>query len=338
MRSDGTPTGTRGGIGGIALLGQELARQGERRLGQDQADGVDELNLLQLQLRQLRPDGFDLRGGRGRVEARHEAALLARPHHPEHILVDLDVGEVDADLVLRAAQLHVIARQFGEVRHQGVAPALGRAVGLCLRGLDRSAHPAPKIEFPGGVEAGRIALERRADRTRQGGRHRAALADQADDAVLAILLAQGRAGPVDGRQGCGGGTAELRPAFGQTQRRGAHVEVLVGDARLEPRQQGIVEHAPPFGVGLGRRGAGQDRQGRAGRFAGIEVGPARRDLGQGRDEFRADRAAPDEDGRGRRGGTPEGEAHGQCPPPPPLAVFFEIRMQSGATRNATTAA
>ena len=245
-------------------------------------------------------DALDLLGGARDVEPGDEPALGPRLHDVEDVLVDLGVGLLDADLLLDAAELHVVARELRKHRDERRATRLGGRVDHGLAGLDVAPHATPQVQLPRGVEARRVALEGVAEglgdaaagRRPRRGAAEGARRHEADEAVLAELLAVGVAGAVDGRQRRRRRGAELGAALAQAQRRGLDVEVLLGHLGLEPGQDGIAEGAPPQGVGLGRCGAGEDLERHLHLRAVVEVGLARDDGRQRRDVFGPHRAAP----------------------------------------------
>ena len=113
-------------------------------------------------------DAFDLRGRALRVEAGGDALPLPLLRDFLDIASDRQILVGDGDLRLRAAQLNVIAREFGQRRDQRVAAHLGRLIDLRVGGFDRAPHMAPKVELPRRVEAdGPIA-----DRRNRPGRRR----------------------------------------------------------------------------------------------------------------------------------------------------------------------
>ena len=72
----------------------------------------------------------------------------------------LDVGACDGELGLLAAQLEVVARDFGDDGHLGVVQVGHLAFELGVARLDAAAHAAEEVELPGGIEAGVVELRR----------------------------------------------------------------------------------------------------------------------------------------------------------------------------------
>ncbi len=69
----------------------------------------------------------------------------------------------DGDLLLHAAQFDVVARHFGEERHENIAALVFAQVDLGVARFDLAADMAPNIDFPGGVEGRLIDADGRHD-------------------------------------------------------------------------------------------------------------------------------------------------------------------------------
>ena len=241
--SEGMPSGTRGGAAGSECGRAKLRLQRAGRLVQQQAERVDVLGFLLFQRRYLGADALDLGGRVLDIQAILQAALLAFLRKPEHVAINLEIVIGDPDLGLDAAQLDVVARQFREARDQRVAALIGGLIDRGVGGFDLPADLAPQVQFPGCIEADIVVVDR-ADigRGLPGG---TSSAQQADDAVLAVQLAGIFRIAVDRREFRGGRDAALKPALGQPDRCGPHVEIGGGDATLEIGQDRIAKHRPP---------------------------------------------------------------------------------------------
>ena len=235
------------------------------------------------QRRYLGADALDLGGRVLDVEAILQAALLAFLREPKHVAIDLEIVVGDPDLGLHAAQLDVVARQFGEARDQRVAALVGGLIDGGVGGFDLPADLAPQVQFPGCIEADIVVVDRADIGRRAARRHQHA--QQADDAVLAIQLAGIFRIAVDRREFRGGRHAALEPALGQPDRRGPHVEIGGGDAMLQIGQDRIAKHRPPCRIRWRR----QSRIGN--RSALVARERCFRQLRIGRHEVRPDRAA-----------------------------------------------
>ena len=138
----------------------KLGLERSRRLIQEQAERVDVLGFLLLQLRNLGADRFDLGGGVLDIETVLHPVLLALLYQPKNIAIDLQIVVSDPDLGLHAAQLDIVAGKFGQTRDQCVAALIGGLIDLGVGGFDLPAHPAPEIDFPRCVEANIEVVER----------------------------------------------------------------------------------------------------------------------------------------------------------------------------------
>ena len=103
-------------------------------------------------------------GGEPRRRARDvelAAAAELEPHARElqRLLLIARVRARDAQALLRAAQLDVVARDLGRDEHLRVAQVRDGGIGLGTRGFDAAAHAAEEIELPQRREACVVALD-----------------------------------------------------------------------------------------------------------------------------------------------------------------------------------
>ena len=117
---------------------------------------------LRLQHRQLRFHRAQPGIGAGHVLLRAGTDVRTRTNQPQRLalVVDVALGHIDAQL--RAAQVEVITRDFGEQRHLRILQRRGARFGLRAGRFDRAAHAAEQIDLPAGIEAGAIAFGRHA--------------------------------------------------------------------------------------------------------------------------------------------------------------------------------
>ena len=120
-RSDGSPTGTSGGVAGIGASARQLLQQRRRLPPEQHAEGVDRLPL-----------GASSSGICDSVVATCASALAtsSRPDEPAceapagdvgARLLQLEVLAGDVDLPLEAAEVEVVQRDLGRERDQHVA-------------------------------------------------------------------------------------------------------------------------------------------------------------------------------------------------------------------------
>ena len=200
------------------------------------------MGFLLLERGYLGADTFDLSRRVLDVQAILQAALLAFLRKPEHVAIDLEVIIGDLDLGLDAAQLDVVARQFRQTGDQRIAALVGGLIDGCVGGFDLPADLAPQVKFPGCIEANIVVIDRgdteRAARRRQR-------AKQADDAVLTVQLAGIFGVAIERREFRGGRHAALKPALGQPDCCGPHIEIGGGDTTLQIGQDRIAKDRPP---------------------------------------------------------------------------------------------
>ena len=77
----------------------------------------------------------------------------------ERLALISEVRARDAQALLRAAQLEIVARDLGRDEHLRVAQIGRRGVGVRGRSLDAAAHAAEQIELPERREPGVVALD-----------------------------------------------------------------------------------------------------------------------------------------------------------------------------------
>jgi hypothetical protein len=75
-----------------------------------------------------------------------QAALLPFLHELKDVAANLQIVVRDLDLRLDAAQLDVVAREFGENRDKRITALVGRLINLRVGGFDLPADLAPEIE------------------------------------------------------------------------------------------------------------------------------------------------------------------------------------------------
>jgi hypothetical protein len=115
---------------------------------------VDRLANLLLQRRHLRSGGVNLCFCAGDVQVAGDTSAESFAREIERLLLRLLVVLCDDQITLRAAQIHVIHRDFGEQRHQDIIAIFVRCLDIRFSGFDISRHAAKDIDLPGCVETG----------------------------------------------------------------------------------------------------------------------------------------------------------------------------------------
>jgi hypothetical protein len=327
--------------------------QRARRLADQQAELVDRLLLLLLVAGQPGLIVAELRERLIDIELRRQPLALLALRQIERALRGRHVLLLARQQRLRAAHLHIGVGHLALQHDQGVVGRLH----LRLRGgfglFDRAARLAEQVELPGGIEAVLVEVDGLFDRVQRaaGGRtdlgaeagavlvqrrirvgQRAELVGDAagfQDALGADLLAHVAAGAAErGQPGRARGDLALArrddPQHGLLQ-----VEVAGDRLILEPGQNGIVEAAPPFRVGVA---GGADPRVRAGAARGGIV-PAPNVGWFRRNEVGSDRASRKaEEQHGGRDGTRA--PHRQCAPPAALGLMPDISKAVGISTKA----
>jgi hypothetical protein len=114
--------------------------------------------------------GGHLSGGFGHVQLGCQTVGHSFARDTLDVFGGAQIVQGDGVNGLGSAQLYVVARHLGHGRHQQVAPRIGLALYRGVRGLDRTAHAPPQVEFPGSVETGLPEVERSG--SLGAGRHR----------------------------------------------------------------------------------------------------------------------------------------------------------------------
>jgi len=209
--------------------------QGLGWLAHQQAEGVDQLVLALLQIRQPRFDGGDLGGRFGNIQVGGHAVGQTQLRELEAVAGDVEVLLGHRAGVLYATQLDVVLGGLGQYRQQHGAAVVFRHLQGGVGGFGFAFDPTPEVQLPGRREA-HIPLVERGTAVFAGG---------VVQAFAAVAFALVGARGVDSGITLGGGhlahrTALLQAAAGQFQ-----VEVIGQRAAREGRQLLVVEHVPP---------------------------------------------------------------------------------------------
>jgi len=132
----------------------QLGDEGPRLAAEEDAQAVAGLVALGLERGDLGLGAGNLSLGAGDVELAAAGQPGLGLRDLGGVLLDLDVALGDLDLLLEAAELEVISRDFSEERDQGVAAAFDLCGDVGVGGLDVAADAAEDVDFPRGVEAG----------------------------------------------------------------------------------------------------------------------------------------------------------------------------------------
>ena len=171
------------------------------------------------------------------------------------LLRDPDVVACDPQQGLCAAQLDVVARDLGQVAEQRVPPSLVRHLHRGGRGLHRSSHLAPQVEFPRSVEPDLVDIERvqmrtpdTADIAARGAVGAKGIGRIGEHPDIACLLSRVRAVGVERRKLRRTRHAKLGAGFRNANGGDLHVQILARDAAFQAGEYRIVEQVPPVRV------------------------------------------------------------------------------------------
>ena len=146
------PTGMRGGGGGIAPGAVSSAARPPGGASSNRLRALIASDCWRSRSGIVARTEFDLRRGILHIKAGDDTSLLPILRDVENIALGLDVVTGDLDLPLDAAQLHVVARHFGERRDERATPLVRRGIDVGIGGFDLAPHMPPDIELPRGVE------------------------------------------------------------------------------------------------------------------------------------------------------------------------------------------
>ena len=265
------------GLGHCAVR-RQLRMQGLRRLAHQQAQGVDQLVLALLQIRQSRFDGGHLRSGFSDIQVGRHAIGQTQLREFQATARHVEVLLGDRTGALHAAQLDVVLGGLGQHRQEYAAAVVFGHLQGGVGSFGFAPYPAPEIQLPGSGKTGVPQVEGRT----------AVVAGRVAQAIGAVAFAAVVAIGADlwiapGGRHLAHRTALLQAAAGQFQ-----VEVVAQCPAHQGRQLPVVEHVPPL---FFQRVA--DRA--AGGLAALGLGPLHRRLGVGPLKVRADGASAQAD-------------------------------------------
>ncbi len=220
---------------------------------------------------------------------------------------DFEIVAQHIELGLAPPQRDIIARQICLDQQENKASViLGRVLPGIGR-LDRTSHPAPQVDFPGGIEPTVEHIEGR----------RSIVRDRARAIWIGPHARIGGCSPDRGKALAAGNPA-LRARLLKAGRGRLDVEILCGNAFLKRRQHRIVERGPPF---IGWRGFVQAST--CGCLMTFEQRGHRRHVSR-RPKVRSDCTRTKQSGEGCRTDEVQAQVHrvlGSVPTGAPLGAF-----------------